>query len=88
MSEWSDGEDVAEGPLFLLWGTAELGGLAIYAQWNGFTFDLYGDEQREAWFGEAERLDDVDEWALDLLAAYERVDCVPGDFVPATWGRP
>lgn len=73
MSEDYEDIVVAEGPLFLLWYTQEFGGHRIYAQWNGFTFDLYGDEGKELWFGEAERLDDVEDWALELLAFFERL---------------
>lgn len=80
MSEYSDSGGLAEGPLFELWRTTKLGGHVIYAQWNGFTFDLYGDAQGEDWFGEVERCDDVELWAWDLLAAYERLPFVPGDY--------
>lgn len=80
VSEFSEVDGLAEGPLFLLWNTTAFGGHSIFAQWNGFTFDLYGDIQREDWFGEVERVDDVADWALDLLAAYERLPFVPGDF--------
>lgn len=90
MSEDSDDIEVAEGPLFLLWFTQEFGGHALYAQWNGFTFDLYGDESKELWFGEAETLDDVDDWAFELLAFYERVPGDPADFrlLAGSWGPP
>lgn len=79
MSERDDDIVVAEGPLFLLWFTQDFGGHKLYAQWNGFTFDLYGDEAKTLWFGEAERLDDVDEWALELLAFYERLGVDPSE---------
>ncbi|AXH71897.1 MAG: hypothetical protein [Microviridae sp.] len=74
----SDDDDivVAEGPLFLLWYTQDLGGHKILAQWNGHYFDLYGDEQKTMWFGEAERLDDVDQWAWDLLVEYGRLPAI------------
>lgn len=90
MSDFDDDDEVAEGPLFLLWSTQEFGGHAIYAQWNGFTFDLYGDEGKELWFGEAERLDDVDEWAFELLAVYERLPVAASDYRTPRggWGRP
>lgn len=79
MSDDDDDIVVAEGPLFLLWFTQDFGGQAIYAQWNGFTFDLYWDEAKSGWLGEAERLDDVNDWALDLLAFYERLPVAASD---------
>lgn len=68
---------VAEGPLFLLWYTQDMGGHSIYAQYNGFTFDLYSDEAKTVWFGEAELVDDVAVWAWDLLVEYGRVPAEP-----------
>lgn len=69
-----DGADddivVAEGPLFLLWYTQDYGGHKIFAQWNGFCFDLYNNEAKAVWYGEAERLDQVGEWAWELLASF------------------
>lgn len=79
MSEDDDDVVVAEGPLFLFWKTQEHGGHALYAQWNGYTFDIYGDPEKSNWFGEAERLDDVDDWAWELLAFYERLPVAVGD---------
>lgn len=89
MSEVGEELQVAEGPLFLLWYTQDFGGHKIYAQWNGFSFDLYGDEGKTLWFGEAERLDDVNDWAFELLAFYERLPVAAGDYrVPrGSWGE-
>lgn len=67
MADYNGEDGVAEGPLFLLWYTAEAGGRSIYAQWNGYTFDLYGDAERKDWLGEAETVDDPDDLALDLF---------------------
>lgn len=79
MSEDDDDMIVAEGPLFLLWKTQDFGGHKLFAQWNGFTFDLYGDEEKTLWFGEAETLEDVEDWALELLAFYERLPVAAND---------
>lgn len=68
MSDYNGEDGVAEGPLFLLWYTAERGGHSLFAQWNGYTFDLYADAKRHEWLGEAETLEDPDDWALGVLA--------------------
>lgn len=81
MSDNDDDIVVAEGPLFLLWSTQELGGHALYAQWNGFTFDLYGDPEQKLWFGEAETLEDVDDWAWEVLAEHDRLPLAVADYV-------
>lgn len=67
MSVSSDDDDYAEGPLFLVAYVNEAGGKRLYAQWNGFTFDLYGDEQRTLWYGEAESLDDPVDLLMDVM---------------------
>lgn len=79
MSDENEDIVVAEGPLFLLWYSQELGGHALYAQWNGFVFDLYGDAAKTLWFGEAETLEEPDVWAWELLAFYERLPVAADD---------
>jgi hypothetical protein len=67
----SEDEDFDEGPRELIWYTAEFGGHSIYAAWDGYVFNIYHlragfDEM--TWLGDAEDIEDVDLWALDVLS--------------------
>lgn len=70
MSDDRQGGEVEPGKLRCIWRTNEFGGLALFARFDGYVWELYADEAGEDCIGEAEDISDPDFWALDALVEH------------------